>query len=1466
MNSLWKSLAVLGSWTALAFSLVAQTGPSDPLPVAIRVSIVSPGPQSEFAPGTPIAIRVRLDPPLAVGVMFEFFSGNQRIGDLPLNTQPQPGPGDFPIWEYVWTNAPVGRHDLMAVAVGVAEFPVRSEPVPIRVQDPGIPVVGVEVTDATAVEGAVQADGTRDALSFRFHRTGDLTRELTIFLGLSGTADPKSDFESLPERLTFAAGQSSVGVTWTPVDDALSEGMESLVVAIVPSPTMGPIPPYEIDSQRAAAKGVVEDNEVLLTWESPADRARFALGEPIPMRIRAVQADGYVATVQFIADGKPLGESTLNFLVPPPPGEPVFHEFIWADATLGDHTLQTKTTLPNGQEVVSEFRSVQVTESSQVPLVQVRTTREFALEGDRFNRGELVFQREGDLSEPLTLYFLLSGDARREADYTLLLDPCDDCLKPDVEITGNEITLPAGLKEVRVGVLATFDAQLDQVEPVTESAVLQIITPPGREGIQPPYWLLSDRAEVQIVERVNPQAAEVVLAAPREGNTLAVGVVTSLQAIAVDPVGSIRRVEFWAGDRRLGVSEILTKDADIPGRLRHHVFNWTPTATDLGSVTLTARAVEANQQAIQSRSVTIQVQDPFAELPVVTARAGRSPALETGDLKSRTASFILSRTGDGSQSLTVWADLSGTATPGTDYQWENGDNGWPGLPFIGSFAAFTFAPGQKELELALTAFNDSLPEGRETVVLRLVDAMLASVDGLLPDSSYRLGDPAEAQVEIVDAGATEPFALLLQPEGGTQLLANSAVEWVGLAGHPSLGVEVLEFVVDGVVQGRVSYCCDLCRCAPPQPGQPLRGGGSWTTGEPGVYTLTLRALLAGGEVLTSTSTKVSVIESTPNLVITTPSPGSVFSVGDSVLIETVGFDPNSLVSTVEFFANGQKIGESCFLCVVFAEFPPGFPINNQILWRPTAAGEYELTAIGQFGPNRRATSPPVRVRVEGPETGPRLALVEPTDGAVVPANQEITVRAHAVGRVGGITDVGLSVDGELVAESRLVFVRAPGADEVVEHSFRISLRPGAHALMVHDLTDRALVSRPIKIEAIADQLGSFVTRTLPPSYQAGVAFTVRLDVTPPTGVAAYVIEEMPPFALPAPGIPGVDSPFWSITQISDGGSLDLLTGKVKFGPFFNAEPRTLTYTVVPNIAVELARFEGLVSADGQTTPIGGDRVLTGSLHHPADRTPADNVLGADELSGFAAAWKTEHNWPGGPNPIPLDHVTRAALLWKEGERYHFDASQEPPMCWVPGAGIATSNASEASQTRMLPVAPLAGLAMRSTTPQANGSVRHTLRIQPAPGIQALALEEILPKGVVPQEISAGGVWSAASQTLRWGPFFTEEVPVITYSLTSAALPKGRVSFDGQSLPIHSETAPPESGSRLVGIDPLADGSRQVSLEASALSDGAEFELQWSTDLQNWHSLGNFTTAPGAAFARDAAAVEGVRFYRARQVR
>jgi len=36
----------------------------------------------------------------------------------------------------------------------------------------------------------------------------------------------------------------------------------------------------------------------------------------------------------------------------------------------------------------------------------------------------------------------------------------------------------------------------------------------------------------------------------------------------------------------------------------------------------------------------------------------------------------------------------------------------------------------------------------------------------------------------------------------------------------------------------------------------------------------------------------------------------------------------------------------------------------------------------------------------------------------------------------------------------------------------------------------------------------------------------------------------------------------------------------------------------------------------------------------------------------------------GPNPIGVDYLTRAGMIWKEGEYYLHDASAQPPLCWV----------------------------------------------------------------------------------------------------------------------------------------------------------------------------------------------------------
>ena len=45
-----------------------------------------------------------------------------------------------------------------------------------------------------------------------------------------------------------------------------------------------------------------------------------------------------------------------------------------------------------------------------------------------------------------------------------------------------------------------------------------------------------------------------------------------------------------------------------------------------------------------------------------------------------------------------------------------------------------------------------------------------------------------------------------------------------------------------------------------------------------------------------------------------------------------------------------------------------------------------------------------------------------------------------------------------------------------------------------------------------------------------------------------------------------------------------------------------------------------------------------------------------EVTAYGAAWRRGEVWPVGPAPIPINHVTRAAFLWRSGECYRRDAS------------------------------------------------------------------------------------------------------------------------------------------------------------------------------------------------------------------
>ena len=72
-----------------------------------------------------------------------------------------------------------------------------------------------------------------------------------------------------------------------------------------------------------------------------------------------------------------------------------------------------------------------------------------------------------------------------------------------------------------------------------------------------------------------------------------------------------------------------------------------------------------------------------------------------------------------------------------------------------------------------------------------------------------------------------------------------------------------------------------------------------------------------------------------------------------------------------------------------------------------------------------------------------------------------------------------------------------------------------------------------------------------------------------------------------------------------------------------------------------------------------------------------------------------------------------------------------------------------------------------------------ISLVPPPDVSAVALEDTLPTGWTASNISNGGVFDAINGKVKWGPFFTPDVPpVVTYDAIPAADATGLQCFEG----------------------------------------------------------------------------------------
>ena len=1262
---------------------------------------------------------------------------------------------------------------------------------------------------------------------FTIKRTGNLDSALPVFLRYEGSAEPGRDYGTLPTRVDFAAGEESKTVEVAAINDFLKEPAETVVAKIFPPPTSPDIIPYEIDPAAGSATVSIFDCRSSIGITSPATGAIFKQGTTITIHAVALAVDGTIPSVRFYAGDTLIGTSTPIFIQPPEPGQPINHRVEWQNAPLGEHVIRARGAVDSlsggGETYTSQSIVVRVVPNSEIAALSLETkwaTTSEPLPNALVTPGLFVIHRSGRTDTEFNAWFVLAGSAKEGIDYDELAD---------------FVHFAPGQVEAEIKILPKSD---DLVEG-DETVVVELTEPPT---MGPVAWYTIDptrnRGVVTIKDEDQPARARIEITKPTEGAVLPEGMTVTIEATAVDPEGYLPRVEFFVDRQSIGVSEIVFVVAPDPGTPIHHSIEWKNVT--IGDHTITAVAVRPDGTKVESapRHVRVVHGDPPPR-SVVSIRMIPDPtdgpipnADYTGDF------FEIRRTAPTNEALRVYfhvpQDGEHIATAGVDYKT--------------LVSPVTIPAGEFATYLRVEAIDDRLVEGPEIVRVGLIP-IPPNVDPAV-GAYYNIDlEHKSADVTIQDNDYPGvPAIEITSPHYGDAFDYGAVIKVVATT------IDIyprVEFYAGDRLIG-------VSEKPPTAPGEMIVHSIEWKTAPAGDHILKARGTRAG-QTATSAPVVIRVRQPAGQVVLAVEVVDGVASeVTATDALDTAAFAIKRVggptdVSVIAHYemsgtaANGvdyEKLSGT-------VELPAGVArAVVKVTAIPDNLEEGEetvvLTLMPSVCPIAAGTVPPPECYLVGDQRSGRAVIVDrrneapsikilhPVNGSVFALGQIIEIEAQAWDREGSIAKLEILLDGQVLDTTP--------EDHIVVQWSQAAL--GDHVIVARATDGAGQVARAeVKILVREANADAFVFRRLPPAYTPGTSFIVELRAEPPAGARAYAVEDQPPIG-------------WAVSEISHEGRFDSATGKVKFGPFTDTTARTLSYRVTPPAGVTgLKEFTGVGSIDGVNYRIGGDRLIgPGATYHPAD-TNSDFRITVNELTAYAALWKS-----GGD--IPLSYVTRAGFIWRNGETYRFDASFEPPRCWIPTQTPPAEPGVAAAATPTVTERVGSG----ETAPGVSTMIQ--LKIAPPAGTAAFAVEEKVPAGWSVSNVSNEGSFDSANGVIRWGMFLDATARTLSYTLTPpptvSAIAKldGRVSFDGAVLEVYGSSGVTSSGDNSLPTLTKceADASGKVTLQLSGPA-GQVGVLQSSSDLVQWQDVATVYLPDGTMQFQDDAQASTVKYYR-----
>jgi hypothetical protein len=158
----------------------------------------------------------------------------------------------------------------------------------VTIDDNDLPSVSVVAADAAAAESGP------DSGTFTASRTGTTTNALSVSYTLTGTASNGSDY-SLPTTVVIAAGQPSATVTVTPINDAVSEPPETVILTIAANAL------YAVGSPSAATVTIADNDPPVVGINATDDSA--------------AEAGSATGTFTITRSGDLTGPLTVNYTI-----------------------------------------------------------------------------------------------------------------------------------------------------------------------------------------------------------------------------------------------------------------------------------------------------------------------------------------------------------------------------------------------------------------------------------------------------------------------------------------------------------------------------------------------------------------------------------------------------------------------------------------------------------------------------------------------------------------------------------------------------------------------------------------------------------------------------------------------------------------------------------------------------------------------------------------------------------------------------------------------------------------------------------------------------------------------------------------------------------------------------------------------------------------------------------------------